>query len=196
MRVERFPASRSPSEAPRCRCPRSPRSPTSAVSTNHTAAHRRLHHPVSLTGFQTLRVEDLRLATNFSAKLDQVLQIGQLAETVTVSGQSPLVDVTQASTATLLETEALEMIPSGTNGIVGFLSQVPGAQSNIEVGAARPSPTRTSSSPTGKAMNCGRCSKASMPPRAASASGTTTSSASRKRACRRAATAPRCRSAV
>jgi len=90
----------------------------------------------SLTGFQTLRVEDVRLATNFSAKLDQVLQIGQLAETVTVSGQSPLVDVTQASTATLLETEALEMIPSGTNGIVGFLSQVPGAQSNIEVGGS------------------------------------------------------------
>ena len=44
--------------------------------------------------------------------------IGALAETVTVSGQTPLVDVTQASTATLLETEALELLPSGTNGIV------------------------------------------------------------------------------
>ena len=90
----------------------------------------------SLSGFQTLRLPDVRLTTGFMAKLDQVLKIGQLQETVTVSGQTPLVDVTQASTATTLETEALELIPSGTNGIVGFLAHVPGAQSNIEVGGS------------------------------------------------------------
>ena len=90
----------------------------------------------SLPGFQTLRLPDVRLTTGFIAKLDHVMKIGQLAETVTVSGQTPLVDVTQASTATTLETEALELIPSGTNGIVGFLAHVPGAQSNIEVGGS------------------------------------------------------------
>jgi Carboxypeptidase regulatory-like domain/TonB dependent receptor-like, beta-barrel len=89
-----------------------------------------------LSGFQTLRLNEIRLPAGFTAKLDQSLKIGALAETVTVSGQTPLVDVTQASTATLLETEALELLPSGTNGIVGFLAQVPGAQSNIEVGGS------------------------------------------------------------
>jgi hypothetical protein len=89
-----------------------------------------------LTGFQTLRLQDVRLSAGFTAKLDQTLQIGTLAESVTVSGQSPLVDVTQASTATTLETDALELIPSGTNGIVGFLQHVPGAQTNIEVGGS------------------------------------------------------------
>ena len=89
-----------------------------------------------LSGFQTLRLSDIRLSAGFSAKLDQSMKIGALAETVTVSGQTPLVDVTQASTATTLETTALELIPSGTNGIVGILAYVPGAQSNIEVGGS------------------------------------------------------------
>jgi hypothetical protein len=89
-----------------------------------------------LSGFQTLRLSEIRLSAGFSAKLDQSLKIGALAETVTVSGQTPLVDVTQASTATTLETTALELIPSGTNGIVGFLAHVPGAQTNIEVGGS------------------------------------------------------------
>lgn len=89
-----------------------------------------------LTGFQTLRSNDIRLNAGFTAKLDQSMKIGTLAETVTVSGQSPLVDVTQASTATTLETESLELIPSGTNGIVGFLAHVPGAQTNIDVGGS------------------------------------------------------------
>ena len=89
-----------------------------------------------LTGFQTVRLQAIDLFVGFTAKLDQSLQVGAVAESVTVSGQSPLVDVTQASTATQLETDALELIPSGTNGIVGFLSQVPGAQTNIEVGGS------------------------------------------------------------
>ena len=90
----------------------------------------------SLSGFQILRIEGVRLTAAFSAKLDQTMKIGALSETVTVSGQSPLVDVTQASTATTLQAEALELIPSGTNGIVGFLAHVPGAQTNIEVGGS------------------------------------------------------------
>src|SRR5687768_4606801 len=83
----------------------------------------------TLPGFQTLRLEGVRVTTGFVAKLDQVMKIGALAETVTVSGQTPLVDVTQASTATTLETTALELIPSGTNGIVGILAFVPDRKS-------------------------------------------------------------------
>lgn len=90
----------------------------------------------ALSGFQGLRLENVRLTAGFSAKLDQTMKIGTLNETVTVSGQSPLVDVTQASTATSLDGDAVELIPSGTNGIVGFLSQVPGARSNIDVGGS------------------------------------------------------------
>ena len=44
-----------------------------------------------LQGFQTLQREDLRLTTGFVATVDVVLAIGSLAESVTVSGQSPVV---------------------------------------------------------------------------------------------------------
>src|SRR5438445_478343 len=47
-----------------------------------------------LTGFTTLAREDIRVTTGFAARVDVVLALGTLAETVTVRGQSPLVDVT------------------------------------------------------------------------------------------------------
>jgi len=89
-----------------------------------------------LSGFQGLRLEGVKLTSGFVAKLDQILKIGAMSESITVSGQSPLVDVTQASTATALQADSLELIPSGTNGIVGFLAQVPGARTNIDVGGS------------------------------------------------------------
>ena len=149
----------------------------------------------TLPGFQTLRLQDVRVTTGFVAKLDQVMKIGALAETVTVSGQTPLVDVTQASTATTLETTALEMIPSGTNGIVGILAFVPGAQSNVEVGGSAITDTNIFTS-TDKVASCGRCSKGSLPPRVrrARAARTTTSTRSKRRGSRRAQTAPTRRS--
>jgi len=89
-----------------------------------------------LSGFSSLRLEGIKLTSGFVAKLDQVMKIGAMSESITVSGQSPLVDVTQASTATALQADSLELIPSGTNGIVGFLAQVPGARTNIDVGGS------------------------------------------------------------
>ena len=117
--------------------------PTMSVVTDERGEYRLTPLPIGtytveyeLPGFQTLRLSEIRLSAGFSAKLDQAMKVGALAETVTVSGQTPLVDVTQASTATTLETTSLELIPSGTNGIVGFLSYVPGAQTNIDVGGS------------------------------------------------------------
>ena len=51
-----------------------------------------------LSGFQTVKREDVRLALGFTATLDQALGLGSLQETVTVSGASPLVDVTNPAT--------------------------------------------------------------------------------------------------
>jgi len=89
-----------------------------------------------LSGFQTVRLDGIRMTSGFVAKVNQPMKIGAMAETITVSGQSPLVDVTQASTATTLQAETLQLIPSGTNGIVGFLAQVPGARTNVDVGGS------------------------------------------------------------
>ena len=46
-----------------------------------------------LSGFRPLVRDELRLNVRFVARIDVQLKIGGIEETVTVSGQSPLVDV-------------------------------------------------------------------------------------------------------
>src|SRR5690349_20129075 len=66
----------------------------------------------SLANFQTVKREGVRLTAGFQAKLDVSLKLGSLNETITVSGSSPLVDVTSAVTRTTLTQETLQLVPS------------------------------------------------------------------------------------
>src|SRR5207237_4256229 len=54
----------------------------------------------ALEGFQTVRRPELRLTAGFTAKVDIVLKVSTLAETITVSGEAPLVDVTSTTATT------------------------------------------------------------------------------------------------
>ena len=49
----------------------------------------------TLTGFSTVRREGLALAGSFVATVDVSLQVGALAETITVTGETPVVDVSE-----------------------------------------------------------------------------------------------------
>jgi hypothetical protein len=86
-----------------------------------------------LPGFGTVRREDLRLTAGFTAKLDVLMKVGTLAESVTVTAASPVVDVTSTTTRTQLTRETLEAIPTGRNSIVGIMGQVPGARPQLDV---------------------------------------------------------------
>ena len=87
-----------------------------------------------LTGFQTVRQEGLRLTVGFTARLNITMVLGGLEETVTVTGESPLVDVTQTSTTTRLTEETLQLVPTGGSGMASVLQMVPGARPRLEVG--------------------------------------------------------------
>src|SRR5207245_11188881 len=50
-----------------------------------------------LTGFSTLVRDDLRLTVGFNARVEFTRKLGAMAEAVTVSGQSPVVDVTSTT---------------------------------------------------------------------------------------------------
>jgi hypothetical protein len=90
----------------------------------------------SLSGFQTIRREDVRLTVGFVAKLDIVLKIGALAETLTVSGAAPVVDVTSTTSRTVLTTETLDLTPTSRNGMIGLMAQAPGVRPNLDVGGS------------------------------------------------------------
>ncbi|MBW8865882.1 MAG: TonB-dependent receptor [Acidobacteria bacterium] len=66
-----------------------------------------------LQGFTTFVRDELRLPIGFAARVDVVLKVGTVAETVTVSGESPVIDVTSTSTAVSFTKETLNEIPRG-----------------------------------------------------------------------------------
>ena len=65
----------------------------------------------SLAGFSTIRREDIELATGFTAKVDADMRVGALEETLTVSGQSPVVDVQNTSQTKVVSNEMLFALP-------------------------------------------------------------------------------------
>jgi len=91
----------------------------------------------ALPGFRALRRENLRLTAGFVAKVDVVLNLGAVTESITVSGQSPVVDVRTTTARTQLTKEILENIPTGRNGLQNLMTMAPGARTNLDFGQFR-----------------------------------------------------------
>jgi hypothetical protein len=68
-----------------------------------------------LPGFATMVREGLVLTTGFNARVDISMKVATLAETVTVSGESPLVDVTSTRGGTTVSQDLIEAIPGNRN---------------------------------------------------------------------------------
>lgn len=67
----------------------------------------------SLTGFSTIKREGLALTTGFTAQVNAEMRVGALDETITVSGSSPLVDITNVAQRRVLERDLLDSVPTG-----------------------------------------------------------------------------------
>jgi hypothetical protein len=66
----------------------------------------------TLPGFTTFRREGIELSGAFTATIDAQLPVGTLAEQVTVTGESPIVDVKSARREQVVNRELLTAIPS------------------------------------------------------------------------------------
>src|SRR5262245_17768707 len=66
----------------------------------------------SLSGFSTLRRENIQLTAGFTATVNGDMRLGALEETVTVSGASPLVDTQNVRSQNVLSREVLDALPS------------------------------------------------------------------------------------
>lgn len=69
----------------------------------------------SLDGFTALRREGLELPSNFTATVNVELRVGGVQETITVSGESPVVDTRSATQQQVLSRELLDSVPTGRN---------------------------------------------------------------------------------
>jgi hypothetical protein len=81
----------------------------------------------TLTGFSTFRREGLELTANFTANVVADMRVGQLEETVTVSGQSPIVDVQTTAQHKVVSGELLYALPL-TKEMGGFAKLTVGAR--------------------------------------------------------------------
>ena len=93
-----------------------------------------------LAGFQTLQRPGLRLTAGFTAKVDVVMKVSALSETVTVSGTAPVVDVASTSARTQLTRETLDLIPTSRAGLQSMMVLAPGVRTNLDVGQPTANP--------------------------------------------------------
>jgi hypothetical protein len=87
-----------------------------------------------LGGFRSVQRQDIRLTVGFTARVDVTLALGEVAETVTVSGAAPVVDVAATSPSTLFTSEMLAAIPTSRNGLISLLNLAPGVRSFLDIG--------------------------------------------------------------
>jgi hypothetical protein len=66
----------------------------------------------TLVGFSTVRREALELNTGFTATVNADLRPGGVEETITVTGSSPVVDVTNVRSQSVLTREVLDTLPT------------------------------------------------------------------------------------
>jgi hypothetical protein len=67
---------------------------------------------VTLAGYKTSGLENIQVGTQQFITMDITLEIGALQESITVTGQSPLIETSNASAGTVLNSEALQTLPS------------------------------------------------------------------------------------
>ena len=66
----------------------------------------------TLTGFQSVRREGVELPGSFTATVDADLKVGSIEETITVTGDSPIVDVQSIRRQTVLDNDIISSIPA------------------------------------------------------------------------------------
>jgi hypothetical protein len=88
----------------------------------------------SLAGFNTVKREGIELSGSFAATVNAEMRVGAVEETVTVTGESPIVDIQSANRQRVINQELLDAIPTGrTPQVAAFM--IPGVNlSNVDVG--------------------------------------------------------------
>jgi hypothetical protein len=89
-----------------------------------------------LAGFGTVRRDEIRVTLGFTATVNVEMGVASLQESVTVTGQSPVVDTTSTTITTNFDAGQLANLPSARD-LWSILAESPGVQMNrIDVGGS------------------------------------------------------------
>ena len=78
-----------------------------------------------LPGFGTLVRDGIELSTGFTASIDIQLAVGDIAETVTVTGATPVVDIQNVEQRQVMDRQVIDSIPTGRS-VASYALLVPG----------------------------------------------------------------------
>src|SRR5688500_4408060 len=100
----------------------------------------------TLPGFSIVRREGIELTGSFVATVNSELRVGALEETITVTGETPIVDVQSVARQRVMDAETIDALP--VNRMPAFIaSLIPGVNvSNTDVGGRDRKSTRLNSS--------------------------------------------------
>lgn len=87
----------------------------------------------SLPGFSTVKREGIELSGTFVATVNADLRVGALEETITVTGETPIVDVQSAKTQQTVSKDILASIPTSRNAS-GIQALIPGMNTGTDSG--------------------------------------------------------------
>jgi hypothetical protein len=92
----------------------------------------------ALPGFSTAKRDGIQLTGTFTATIDAELRVGALQETVTVSGETPIVDVQSAARQRVIDRELIDNLPAGRSPFaqIALIPGVTVAAANQDVGGA------------------------------------------------------------
>ena len=99
----------------------------------------------TLPGFATFRREGIELTTGFTANVNADMRVGAIEETVTVTGQAPLVDTQNVMSREVFTRDTVDALPIGLNtGMYATLipaAKIPttdsGATGGLDVGGTQ-----------------------------------------------------------
>jgi len=95
-----------------------------AVATDGSGQYRIINLPpgtytvtFSLTGFSNVKREGLEVTIGVTAQVNADMKVGAVAETITVTGETPIVDVQTAAATRAVTAQAFKELPSGGSWI-------------------------------------------------------------------------------
>ena len=93
----------------------------------------------TLPGFATFKRDGLELPPSFTATINAELKVGGLQETVTVSGQTPLVDVQNLTQGRTISKELMDAVPTSKSmlGIAALMPSVVEPPNAQDVGGSK-----------------------------------------------------------
>src|SRR5258706_7223337 len=87
----------------------------------------------TMPGFSSVKREGIELTGTFVATVNADLKVGALEETITVTGETPVVDVQSVKVQQTVSNDIIRAIPS-SRSVGGIQSVIPGMSSNGDSG--------------------------------------------------------------